>query len=312
MARVVAEIGRPALVIAHNKTLAAQLCNEFRELLPGAAVEYFVSYYDYYQPEAYIAATDTYIEKDSSMNDEIDRLRHAATAALLARRDVVIVASVSCIFGLGSAEVYRERVILLRVGEESPREVLYRRLVETQYQRNDTVLERGRFRVRGDTIEMQPADSETAYRVSMFGDEVESITEYDPLTGEVYADLQHLAIYPATHYVTPPSNDRPGGARDPRRARAAGRPVRVGRQAGRGPPAAPAHRVRHGDDARAGLLLGGRELLAHPRRAPRRASRRTRCSTSSPTTSSASSTSRTTRWASCAACTRATARASSR
>ena len=205
MARVVAESGRPALVIAHNKTLAAQLCNEFRELLPGAAVEYFVSYYDYYQPEAYIAATDTYIEKDSSMNDEIDRLRHAATAALLARRDVVIVASVSCIFGLGSAEVYRERVILLRVGEESPREVLYRRLIETQYQRNDTVLGRGRFRVRGDTIEIQPADSETAYRVSMFGDEVESITEYDPLTGEVYADLQHLAVYPATHYVTPPS-----------------------------------------------------------------------------------------------------------
>ena len=205
MARAIAGTGRPALVIAHNKTLAAQLCNEFRELLPGAAVEYFVSYYDYYQPEAYIAATDTYIEKDSSRNDEIDRLRHAATAALLARRDVVIVASVSCIFGLGSAEIYRERVVLLTVGEEHPREAIYRRLVENQYQRNDTVLERGRFRVRGDTIEVQPADSETAYRVSMFGDEVESITEYDPLTGEVYADLQHLGIYPATHYVTPPS-----------------------------------------------------------------------------------------------------------
>jgi excinuclease ABC subunit B len=204
MARTIAEAGRPALVIAHNKTLAAQLCNEFRELLPGAAVEYFVSYYDYYQPEAYIAASDTYIEKDSSINDEIDRLRHAATAALLARRDTVIVASVSCIYGLGSAEAYRQRVVLLTVGEEEPRERIFRRLVENQFQRNDTALERGRFRVRGDTLEVQPADSETAYRVSMFGDEVESITEYDPLTGEVHGDLRHLAIYPATHYVTPP------------------------------------------------------------------------------------------------------------
>ena len=183
MARVISESARPALIIAHNKTLAAQLCNEFRELLPEAAVEYFVSYYDYYQPEAYIAATDTYIEKDSSINDEIDRLRHAATAALLARRDVVIVASVSCIYGVGSPEIYRDRVVLLTVGEEHPRERIFRRLVETQYQRNDTVLERGRFRVRGDTLEVQPADAETAYRISMFGDEVESIYEFDPLTG---------------------------------------------------------------------------------------------------------------------------------
>ncbi len=204
MAQVLAQAARPALVIAHNKTLAAQLCNEFRELLPEAAVEYFVSYYDYYQPEAYIAATDTYIEKDSSINDEIDRLRHSATAALLARRDVVIVASVSCIYGVGSPDIYRDRVIVLTVGEEHPRERIFRRLVETQYQRNDTVLERGRFRVRGDTIEVQPADAETAYRISMFGDEVESITEYDPLTGEVYGELGHLAIYPATHYITPP------------------------------------------------------------------------------------------------------------
>src|SRR5918994_5440204 len=193
-----------AIVIAHNKTLAAQLCNEFREFFPKNSVEYFVSYYDYYQPEAYVPAQDLYIEKDSSMNDEIDRLRHAATAALLARRDVVIVASVSCIFGLGSAEIYRQRVVILKVGEEQPREAIYRRLVENQYQRNDSVLERGRFRVRGDTIEVQPADSETAYRISMFGDEVESITEFDPLTGEVYAERQHLGIYPATHYVTPP------------------------------------------------------------------------------------------------------------
>ena len=204
MANIMARSGRPALVIAHNKTLAAQLCNEFREFLPEAAVEYFVSYYDYYQPEAYIASSDTYIEKDASINDEIDRLRHAATAALLARRDVVIVASVSCIYGIGSPEVYRDRVVLLRAGEEHPREEIFRRLVETQHQRNDTALERGRFRVRGDTLEVQPAYAETAFRISMFGDEVESITEYDPLTGEVVGDRGHVAIYPATHYVTPP------------------------------------------------------------------------------------------------------------
>src|SRR5262249_27020609 len=154
MANVIARAGRPALVIAHNKTLAAQLCNEFRELLPGCAVEYFVSYYDYYQPEAYIASSDTYIEKDASINDEIDRLRHAATSALLARRDVVIVASVSCIYGIGSPELYRDRVVLLRAGREQPREEIFQRLVEVQYQRNDAVLDRGRFRVRGDVFEV--------------------------------------------------------------------------------------------------------------------------------------------------------------
>ncbi len=204
MANIIAGSGRPALVIAHNKTLAAQLCNEFREFLPRAAVEYFVSYYDYYQPEAYIASSDTYIEKDASINDEIDRLRHAATAALLARRDVVIVASVSCIYGVGSPEIYRDRVVLLTVGQEQAREHIFRRLVEVQYERNDAVLERGRFRVRGDTVEVQPAYAETAFRVSMFGDEVERITEFHPLTGEVRGEHQHLAIYPATHYVTPP------------------------------------------------------------------------------------------------------------
>ncbi len=204
MANIIAQTERPALIIAHNKTLAAQLCNEFREFLPGAAVEYFVSYYDYYQPEAYIASTDTFIEKDSAVNDEIDRLRHAATASLLARRDVVIVASVSCIYGIGSPEVYRNRVVTLTCGEQYPRGSLFRRLVEVQYQRNDVVLERGRFRVRGDSIEIQPADSHTAYRISMFGDEVESITHFDPMTGEVMGEPGHVAIYPATHYVTPP------------------------------------------------------------------------------------------------------------
>ena len=203
MANVIANSGAPALVIAHNKTLAAQLCNEFREFLPDSAVEYFVSYYDYYQPEAYIASTDTYIEKDSSINDEVDRLRHSATAALLARRDVVIVASVSCIYGMGSPDLYRDRVVLLRVGAEYPREDIFRRLVSVQYERNDTALERGRFRVKGDTFEVQPAYAETAYRVSLFGDEIESITEFDPLTGEVRGEMPHVAIYPATHYVTP-------------------------------------------------------------------------------------------------------------
>ncbi len=204
MASTIARLGRPALVIAHNKTLAAQLCNEFREFLPGAACEYFVSYYDYYQPEAYIAASDTYIEKDSSINDEIERLRHAASAALIARRDAVIVASVSCIYGLGSSETYKERVVFLTVGEEYPRDRIFRRMIETQYQRNDTVLGRGRFRVRGDTFEVQPADHETAYRVSMFGDEVESIHEFDPLSGEALGERGLMAIFPATHYVTPP------------------------------------------------------------------------------------------------------------
>ena len=203
MANLISRCRRPTLVIAHNKTLAAQLCNEFREFLPDAAVEFFVSYYDYYQPEAYVAASDTYIEKDSSINDEIDRLRHSATASLLARRDVVIVASVSCIYGIGSPELYKDWVILLRVGEEYPREELFRRLVHGHYQRNDTVIERGRFRVRGDVVEIQPADSEDVYRISLFGDEVESITHLNPLTGEVLGTPSSVAIFPATHYVTP-------------------------------------------------------------------------------------------------------------
>jgi excinuclease ABC subunit B len=203
MANIIAESGRPALIIAHNKTLAAQLCNEFREYLPGAAVEYFVSYYDYYQPEAYIASSDTYIEKDASINDEIDRLRHAATAALLTRRDVVIVASVSCIYGMGSPERYAERLVMLEAGTQVSRDEVFRRLVEVQYQRNDMVLERGRFRARGDVFEIQPVNAETAYRISMFGDEIESITHFHPVTGEVFGDLQYVAIYPATHYVTP-------------------------------------------------------------------------------------------------------------
>ena len=206
MAFTIERLQRPALVMAHNKTLAAQLCNEFREFFPDNAVEYFVSYYDYYQPEAYISTTDTYIEKDAVVNDDIDRLRHAATSSLLGRRDVIIVASVSCIYGLGSPDEYQERLIILKVGgdTEGGRDGLLRSLVDIQYRRNDTALGRGRFRARGDVIELQPAYMETAYRVSLFGDEVESITHYDPLTGEVLGKLDELVVYPATHYVTDP------------------------------------------------------------------------------------------------------------
>src|SRR5881296_500221 len=185
MAWIVEQVQKPTLVIAHNKTLAAQLCNEFREFFPDNAVEYFVSYYDYYQPEAYVPQADLYIEKDSSRNDDIDRLRHAATSSLLSRRDVVIVASVSCIYGLGSPEEYRERVLILQVGEEHARDGALRKLIESQYVRNDSVLGRGRFRVKGDVLEVQPANVETAYRISFFGDEVEAVTHFDPISGEI-------------------------------------------------------------------------------------------------------------------------------
>src|SRR2546422_2003902 len=202
MAWTIEKVGKPALVIAHNKTLAAQLCNEFREFFPRNAVEYFVSYYDYYQPEAYVPQAALYIEKDSSQNDDIARLRLAATSALFTRRDVVVVASVSCIYGLGSPEEWRERVIILEVGEEHDRDLLLRKLIDSQYVRNDTMLGRGRFRVKGDVVEVQPANQETAYRISFFGDQVEGMTHFDPLTGEVLAKLDNLSIWPATEYVT--------------------------------------------------------------------------------------------------------------
>ncbi len=202
MAWTMEKLQRPALVIAHNKTLAAQLCNEFQELFPSNAVEYFVSYYDYYQPEAYMPAADLYIEKDSSRNEDIERLRLSATTSLLSRRDVVVVASVSCIYGIGSPEEWRDRVLVLERGGSFDRDEALRRLVASQYVRNDSVLARGRFRVRGDVLEVQPASSETAYRVSFFGDEVEQITHFDPLTGEIYAKLDNLAVWPASEYVT--------------------------------------------------------------------------------------------------------------
>src|SRR5437660_63214 len=202
MAWTIEKTGKPALIIAHNKTLAAQLCNEFREFFPTNSVEYFVSYYDYYQPEAYVPQADLYIEKDSSRNDDIARLRLAATSSLFTRKDVIVVASVSCIYGLGSPEEWRERMIYLEVDAEHDRDLLLRKLIDSQYVRNDTVLGRGRFRVKGDVVEIQPANQETAYRVSFFGDEVEQITHFDPLSGEIYAKLDNLAIWPATEYVT--------------------------------------------------------------------------------------------------------------
>ena len=201
MAWALEQIQRPTLVIAPNKSLAAQLCNEFKQFFPRNAVEYFVSYYDYYQPEAYVPSSDTYIEKDSSINDEIERLRHSATSALLQRNDVLIVASVSCIFGLGSPEEYLQQVVSVARGGTADRDFITQRLVDIQYERNDVNFIRGKFRVRGDTIEIFPAYEETAVRIELFGDEVDRIIQLDPLTGEIIRELDHVTIYPASHYV---------------------------------------------------------------------------------------------------------------
>ena len=205
MANIIAQVNRPTLILAHNKTLAAQLCSEFKEFFPDNAVEYFVSYYDYYQPEAYIATTDTYIEKDSAINDEIDKLRHSATSALSERRDVIIVASVSCIYSLGDPIDYRNMVISLRTGMEKNRDDLIRKLVEIQYERNDIGFTRNKFRVRGDVVEVFPVYSnENAFRIEFFGDEIDRISEINALTGEVKNVISHVAIYPASHYVVSP------------------------------------------------------------------------------------------------------------
>jgi excinuclease ABC subunit B len=201
VAWTIERVQRPTLIVAPNKSLAAQLANEFRELFPNNRVEYFVSYYDYYQPEAYLPSSDTYIEKDSSINDEIDRLRHSTTASLLTRRDVIVVASVSCIYGLGSPEEYENRMLVLNTGEEYDQRSILSRLVDLQYERNDTNLVRGRFRVRGDTIEVHPAYEETLVRMSLFGDELERMTRVDPVTGEQLEELSELIVYPATHYM---------------------------------------------------------------------------------------------------------------
>lgn len=206
MAKLIEKVQKPTLVISHNKTLAAQLHGEFKEFFPENAVEYFVSYYDYYQPEAYVASTDTYIEKDSDINAEIEKLRHSATAALGERRDVIIVASVSCIYGLGSPIDYENQVISLRPGMEKDRQELLRKLVDIQYTRNDLAFERGNFRVRGDTVDIYPAGAENAVRIELFGDEVETIKEINPVTGEIIGLRNHVAVYPASHYVTSKEN----------------------------------------------------------------------------------------------------------
>ncbi|WP_442950983.1 excinuclease ABC subunit UvrB [Paenibacillus sp. GSMTC-2017] len=203
IANAIVQLNRPTLVIAHNKTLAAQLCSEFKSFFPDNAVEYFVSYYDYFQPEAYIPSSDTFIEKDSSINDEIDKLRHSATSALFDRRDVIIVASVSCIYGLGSPEAYGDLVLSLRVGMEKSRDNILHKLVDIQYSRNDISFTRGTFRVRGDIVEIFPvANNERAMRIELFGDEIERISEIDVLTGEIIGEREHIAIFPASHFVT--------------------------------------------------------------------------------------------------------------
>ena len=204
MANVIQQLQKPTLVIAHNKTLAAQLYGEFKEMFPDNAVEYFVSYYDYYQPEAYVPSSDTYIAKDSSVNEEIDKLRLSATAALIERRDVIVIASVSCIYGLGEPENFEQMMVSLRPGMEKDRDDVIRALVDIQYTRNDMDFHRGTFRVRGDTLEIFPANyGDTAVRVEFFGDEIDRITEVDVLTGEIKCELEHFAVFPASHYVVP-------------------------------------------------------------------------------------------------------------
>jgi excinuclease ABC subunit B len=203
MANVIEQVQKPTLVLAHNKTLAAQLCSEFREIFPDNAVEYFVSYYDYYQPEAYVPSSDTYIEKDASINDEIDKLRHSATSALLERKDVIIVASVSCIYGLGNPNEYKDLMLSLRPGMIKDRDEVLRKLVDIQYERNDINFVRGTFRVRGDIVEIFPANSsERAIRVEFFGDEIDRITEINTLTGEILGYLAHAVVFPASHYAS--------------------------------------------------------------------------------------------------------------
>ncbi len=312
IANVIANAQRPTLVLAPNKSLAAQLAAEFREMFPKNRVEYFVSYYDYYQPEAYLPTTDTYIEKDSSINDEIDRLRHSATSALLTRRDVIIVASVSAIYGLGSPEQYGKQLLMLSPGDERDQREILRRLVELQYERNDFGFTRNKFRVRGDTIEVFPAYEEHAIRIQLFGDEVERIVSVDPLTGEVLQELEGLALFPASHYVT--DEERLVQAIEGIQTELA---ERLAELEGAGK-LLEAQRLRMRTSYDLEMLrevgscsgvenysmhLDGRQRHQPPVHA---------CSTTSPTTGCASSTSRTSRSRSCTASSKATARARTR
>ena len=267
MAQVIASVNRPTLVMAHNKTLAAQLYQEFKRFFPDNAVEYFVSYYDYYQPEAYVPATDSYIEKEATINDEIDRMRLSATRSLFERRDVIIVASVSCIYGLGSPEAYYGMLLPLEVGQRIDRDQILRKLVEIQYERNDTEFGRGTFRVRGDIVEVVPSYEEHALRIGLFGDEVDELAWFDPLTGKVIRRLDKIAVYPKSHFVT--SRDRTKAAVETIKQELEGfrGAARVGGQAPRGAAPASADDVRPRDDPGDRLLPRDRELLAPPDRA---------------------------------------------
>ena len=282
MANVIARLGRPALVLSHNKTLAAQLYAEFRDFFPHNAVRYFVSYYDYYQPEAYIPQRDIYIEKDASINEEIERLRLAATSALVSRRDTVVVASVSSIYGLGSPDDYRKMMVHLKLGDVVDRDEVLLKLVDIQYDRNDIAFERGKFRVRGDVVEVWPAYEETAVRIELFGDEVEALAEIDPVSGKVRSSKrQDLYIYPARHFVLP--EERIKGAVDAIKEELE-RPAPAaqgGGQAPGGPAALGPDPLRHRDAPGGRLLPGDRELQPAPLRPQAGRRRRTRCSTSS-------------------------------
>ena len=287
IANVVERVQRPTIVIAPNKSLAAQLANEFREAFPENAVEYFVSYYDYYQPEAYVPSTDTYIEKDSSINDEIERLRHSATAALLTRRDVLIVASVSCIYGLGSPEEYEGQILRVHKGVATDMEWSKQRLVDIQYLRNQANLARGKFRVQGDVLEVHPSYEETAVRIEWWGDTIERITRFDPLTGEMLGDLTEITVFPASHYVASDERMKRAVVSIEEELQGAAGAAREPEQAPGGRTPADAHDLRPRDAARGRVLLRHRELLAPHRRSRARARRRTRCWTTSPTTGSA-------------------------
>ncbi len=266
IAWMIEQVQRPTLIIEPNKSLAAQLSSELRDLFPKNRVEFFVSYYDYYQPEAYLPSTDTYIEKDSSINDEIDRLRHATTSSLLMRRDVIVVASVSCIYGLGSPDEYADRILGLAVGEQVDQREVLRRLVDLQYARNDVNLVRGTFRARGDTVEIHPAYEEAALRVEMFGDTIERIVPFDVLTGEMGDEMEDVAVYAATHYVTGDEiiQRAVGTIEVELRERSAG--VREAGQTARGAAPPGAHRARPRDAGRDRHLLGNRELQPPSRR----------------------------------------------
>ena len=309
MAQLIEKTGRPALVLAHNKTLAAQLYHEFKTFFPANAVEYFVSYYDYYQPEAYMPSGDIYIEKEATINDELDKLRLSATRSLFERRDCVIVASVSCIYGLGSPEAYYGMLLMLEKGQKISRQQILSRLVEILYERNDHNFTRGTFRVRGDVIEVFPTYDDYAYRIELWGDEVDSLSQIDPLLGQVRQTYLRLPIYPKTHYVMTPEIARERAAQHRDGARMVAEGTRKGRQARRGAAPVPAHHVRSRDDPPDRLLPRHRKLFAPFLRTPAGRSAADTARLSCPTIICCSSTKATRPSRNCRACIMATARA---